>query len=405
MKKCISFLLTLFICFNCIGTTYSLAYDIAISKEVDNAKVAVNQEIKSNKQFIKYLAVFIEFSDNTNTNHIDDAKCVENVEKIFNSELFDMNTVNGIIQVPSFKKYYEMQSYGKLSITTEIFPKVDGKVVSYVDSQPIGYYLKYNEQNLIGYKNSNERLQRETQLVNNAVTSVAKQIEDAGIKENEIDSDNNGIIDAISFFVEGQANLPSSIAWGDLLWSHMSSDKEINQKILGKKVQPYNLIYVDDYEEAASAFSLNRGTYGTIIHEYGHTIGYKDLYRHNAPENKPVGFYDIMGNVIGSNPQNFLTYFISEYNQQNSWHNPLPIVSQTTNNITLLKPEFKDENEMRAIKIQPYAGSEEYFIVEYHEKQNTYENYCADESGIIVYRVNDKYKYDGNASGRRPRRK
>ena len=153
------------------------------------------------------------------------------------------------------------------------------------------------------------------------------------------------------------------------------------------------------------AFSLNRGTYGTIIHEFGHTLGYKDLYRHSAPNNKPVGFYDIMGNVIGSNPQNLLTYFISEYNEQTNWHKPLPVVTETSNNITLYKPEFKDENEMRAIKIQPYVGSKEYFIVEYHEKQNTYESYCADESGIIIYRVNDNYKYTGNVSGRRSWRK
>ncbi|MCI9177466.1 MAG: hypothetical protein HFJ28_02565 [Clostridia bacterium] len=405
MKKYINFLLVLFICFNCISTTYSFSYYKTTSEKSENVQIAVKQDARASEQKIKYLAVFIEFSDNTNKNHIDDQKCIENAEKIFNSELFDMDTVNGIIKVPSFKKYYEMQSYGKLSITTEIFPKVNGKVVSYVDSHPIGYYLKYNENNPIGYKNSNERMQREGQLVNSAVTSIAKQIEAAGIKKEEIDADNNGTIDAISFFVEGQSNLPSSIAWGDLLWSHMSNDKEITQQILGKKVGPYNLIYVNNYEEAASVFSLNRGTYGTIIHEFGHTIGYMDLYRHNSSENKPVGFYDIMGNAIGSNPQNFLTYFISEYHMQNNWHKPLPIVEQTSNNITLFKPEFKDENEMRAIKIQPYVGSKEYFIVEYHEKQNTYENYCADESGIIVYRVNDTHKYSGNVSGRRPWRK
>lgn len=400
-KKCINFLLILFIVFNCICTNYSFSYGETNSIKTGNTRSTLVQNVKP----IKYLAVFIEFSDNTNTNHIDDPKCIENAEKIFNSELFDMNTVNGVIKVPSFKKYYEMQSYNKVSITTEFFPKINGRVESYVDSKPIGYYLKYNEKNTIGYKNSDEKLQRETQLVNNAVEAVAKQIEDSGIKADEIDADNNGIVDAISFFVEGQSDLPSSIAWGDLLWAHMSDNKEITKNILGKKVKPYNLIYVDDYEESVGAFSLNRGTYGTIIHEFGHTLGYKDLYRHSAPNNKPVGFYDIMGNVIGSNPQNLLTYFISEYNEQTNWHKPLPVVTETSNNITLYKPEFKDENEMRAIKIQPYVGSKEYFIVEYHEKQNTYESYCADESGIIIYRVNDNYKYTGNVSGRRSWRK
>lgn len=399
MKKWISYIVTLLICLNFFGTTCSLSYYNENKVEPQSAAMTADQEVRSTKRVMKYLAVFIEFSDNQNTKHIDDAQCIQNVEKIFNSEFFDMNTTNGVLKVPSVKKYYEMQSYNKLSITTEIFPKVNGVVASYVDANPIGYYLRYNEKdNPIGYKDSTEQSQREEQLINNAVTAIAKQVEDAGITSKEVDTDNNGIIDAISFFIEAQSGC-GSISWGDLLWSHMSSNKNITQPILGKQVKPYNLIYVNDYEKEASEFSLYRGGYGTIIHEFGHTLGYMDLYRHNAPTNRPVGFFDIMGNTIGSNPQNFLTYFISEHNTQNNWHSPLKVVNQTSNNVTLYKPEFQDENEMRAIKIQPYIGSQEYFIVEYHEKQNTYSDYCVDESGIIVYRVNDTYKNSGNVSG------
>lgn len=424
MKKLISFLLTIFICFNCIFTTYSFAYDIKdiekqeiVTNKEDNNKQGIiadynklygispleknilSKETKTNNKQLKNLAVFIKFNDNKNTNHLDDTTCVENAKKIFNSDdLFDMNSINGIIKVPSFKKYYEMQSYGKLSITTEIFPKVNGKIETYEDPHPIGYYLKYNEKNTIGYKDSTESLKRETELINNTIKHISKQIEQAGITANEIDVENDGIVDAISFFIEGQKDLPNSILWGDLLWSHKLSNDGIQETILGKRVKPYNIIYVEDYTEVAGIFSLNKGTYGTIIHEFGHTLGYKDLYRYNLQENKPVGFFDIMGNYAGSNPPNFLTYFTSEYMAETNWHKPLETISKTTNNITLFKPEFKDDNEKRAIKIQPHAGSSEYFIIEYHEKQNTYETYSADMSGIIVYRVNDKNKDVGNST-------
>lgn len=424
MKKIISFLVTIFICFNFIFTTYSFAYgvknveeqEVVTNKENSNKQWGIadynelygisplernilSKETKANNKQLKYLAVFIKFNDNTNINHLDDLTCVENAEKIFNSDdLFEMNTINGIIKVPSFKKYYEMQSYGKLSITTEIFPKVNGNIVSYKDPHPIGYYLKYSATNTIGYKDSSESLKRETELINNTVRHISKQIEQTGITANEIDVENDGIVDAISFFIEGQKNLPNSILWGDLLWSHKLSNEGIQETILGKRVKPYNIIYVDDYTEVASVFSLNKGTYGTIIHEFGHTLGYKDLYRYNLQENKPVGFYDIMGNYVGSNPQNLLTYFTSEYMIETNWHKPLETISKTTNNITLFKPEFKDDNEKRAIKIQPQAGSSEYFIIEYHEKQDTYETYSADMSGIIVYRVNDNNKDVGNST-------
>lgn len=392
MKKCISITLVIFICFNLIFTTYNFAY-APESTEVVETKTA-NKKIKN-------LAVFIEFSDSSANvvNYLDSKECVRNAEKVFNSdELFDMNTVNGTVKVPSFKKYYEMQSYGKFTIETKIFPRVNGDVASCVLPEPIGYYLEYNEKNTIGYKNKEEYLQRETQLVNYAIKEIAEQVKNEGIQPNELDTDNNGKVDAISFFVEGQKNLPNSIKWGDLLWSHMLNNGKVTEKILGKSVETYNLIYVDDYKEEASVFSLDKGNYGTMIHEFGHTLGYMDLYRYDDHSNKPVGFFDIMGSASYSNPPNFLTYFISEYNRETNWHAPLPIIKETTKNITLYKPEFQNENEMRAVKVQQYEGSDEYFVIEYHEKQNTYEKYSVDASGIIVYRVNEKNKYKGNTS-------
>lgn len=408
MKKSISLILAIFICFNLISTTYSLAYT--------PKNTEVKQTSAVSKKLIN-LAVFIEFSDSDKnvTNHLDDEECVQNAEKIFNSEtLFDMNvninSKNEIVQVPSFKKYYEMQSYGKLSIETKIFPKIYGKdekgekyekVVSCKLPNPIGYYLEYSQTNTIGYNNKEEYLQRETELVEFGIKSIKEQVEKAGIQPNEIDANNDEKVDAISFFVEGQKNLPNSIKWGDLLWSHMLKNGKVTEKILGKTVETYNLIYVDDYKDSATVFSLNNGTYGTMIHEFGHTLGYKDLYRYDDYSSKPVGFYDIMGNSSYSNPGNFLTYFISEYNRETNWHSPLPVINKTTKNITLYKPEFQDENEMRAIKIEQSAGSKEYFVIEYHEKKNTYQSSSADASGIIVYRVNDNNRNNGCTSRRK----
>lgn len=388
INKSICLFLLVFIVFTTFN--YSSAYQI---EETSYQQQNVAVDTRSNKKSIKYLAVFVKFSDANLTNHLDDEQCVENAEKIFNSDYFEMDTIKGKILVPSLKKYYETQSYGKLSIETEIFPKEDGKVVTYEDNHPIGYYLKYSSTNQIGYKDTEEAQNRETELINNAVTYISGQVASAGITAQDIDSGNDGKVDAISFFVEG--NEP--VAWGDLLWSHMKDNKGVTATILGKEIGPYNLIYTQyDYTQTAGVFSLNRGTYGTIIHEFGHTLGYVDLYRFAPNKGVPVGFYDVMGELIGSNPQNFLTYFISEYYDENNWHTKLPVVSQTTRDITLSKPQFVDPNEKRAIKLQIDEGNKEYFIIEYHEKQLTYDNSCADESGIIIYRVNENNKFSGN---------
>ncbi len=373
-----------------------------IEKSTNNPILALNANEKSSVRNMKNIAVFIEFSDSdiNVTHHLDDEKSVENARLIYNSDtLFDMDSVKGIIQVPSFKKYFERESYGKLSITTEIFPQVSGKVVSYKDTHPIGYYLTYNEKNKIGYQTKAEAAKREKELINNAVAYIKAEVESSGITEKELDSDSDGKIDAISFIVEGQENLPSNIAWGEVLWSHESSNTGITETILGKEVNAYTLLYADDYTKSAGLFSLNRGNYGTMIHEFGHVLGYRDLYRYGNSKSKPVGFFDIMADAIGSNPQSFLTYFTSEFSSAMKWHNPIPVINKTTKNITLSKPNFIDPNEKRAIKIEIAGISKEYFIVEYYSKLNTYDSYCADSNGIIIYRVNENNKYNGNGDG------
>ncbi len=392
-KKIVAFIfLVLFICssssFKVSKATIKSDQELALAK------------IDPNPRKIKQLAVFIKFSDSDSNvlNHIDDIESVENAYKLYNSDTpVEMTTVNGIIGVPSFKKYFERESYGSLSITTEILPKKNNQVVAFKDVEPIGYYLKYTEQNKIGYKDKTEALKRENELINRVMAYLEKESASYGINGNELDTNQDGFIDAISFVIEGQKNLPSTISWGDLLWAHERDSEGITQTFLGKKIRAYNLIYAEDYKESASVFSLNRGTYGTLIHEFGHTLGFKDLYRYGSPNEKPVGFYDIMGNAIGSNPQSFLTYFISDYQKETNWHNPIPVISKTTKNLTLSKPKFINKDELRAIKIATGENEKEYFIVEYHDKMNTYESYSALESGLIVYRVNENYKYLGNA--------
>ncbi len=402
MKKLSKILVSLFLYI--LLTIPNINYiNINTQSETKNTKniLAINQ--KAAKHTLKNIAVFIEFkdSDANVTNHLDDEQSVKNAEIVYNSdELIDMLTVNGtkeeIVKVSSFKKYYERESYGDLNITTEIFPKIDGKVVSYTDMHPIGYYLKYSSANPIGYKNKTESLERETELINNAVNHISAQIESSGLTEEELDTNNDGKIDAISFIVEGQKN--AIVGFNDLLWSHKLDNTGITNTILGKNVVSYNLLYATDYTESTGLFSLNRGGYGTLIHEFGHTLGFMDLYRYNSTA-KPVEFYDIMGRSSTSNPGSFLTYFTSEYHRETAWHNPIPVITTTTNGITLTKPNYIDKNEKRAVKIEVGADKKEYFIIEYHEKMKTYETSRADRSGIIIYRVNDNNKYLGNTDG------
>ncbi len=399
MKK-INKILTLIFALSLFFIPSSSFQDPRIIDTAISHKESLNQFRTAEKRNIENIAIFISFDgDATKVPHpIDDEQSIKNAETIFNSDdLFDMVGPNGIVKVPSFKKYYEKQSYGALSISTSFLPKKDGKVVSFQDPNPIGYYLKYSTGNTIGYRDNAELLKRETELVENALAHISSEITNLNFTADDLDTDKNGYIDAITLIVETQKNMPTTISWNDLLWSHMRDNDGIQSSLLGKKVRSYTLLQASDYTEAAGLFSLNRGTYGTLVHEFGHSLGYKDLYRYGSSTSKPVGFYDIMGSSIGSNPQDFLTYFISEYDASTAWHTPIPSIDKTTENITLYKPKFIDKDEKRALKLLIDGTPEQFFVVEYYEKRDTFNTYTADQSGIIIYRVNEDNKYLGSS--------
>lgn len=379
MKKFIKSIIL--VCFSLVSFNGG-SYDIHIN--VDHATLLS----ASGSRNIRNIAVFIEFSDSDDIvqNHLDDEESVANAYKVYNSEdLFEMKVNNGTALVPSFKRFYKDQSYGSLIIDTDIYPNVNNTVISFRDSHPYNYYLANSSSNSLGYSNYDERTRRENELIDNAIKSIKSQIENTYHDGSILDTDSNGYVDAISFIIE----IPSmvDIGYGDLLWSHMATATNVSTKLFDKAISSYNLITATDYKDVAGLFSLNRGGYGTLMHEFGHTLGFHDLYNSFASRTASVGFYDLMGNYPSSNPPGFLTYFISDYQNYNNWHNPLDIISSTTRNITLTKPEYLDPSEKRAIKIQ--GGSRnEFFIVEYISKRNTYENYTVDKPGIIVYRIN-----------------
>lgn len=347
-----------------------------------------NTKLSQSVRKIKNIAVFIEFNDSDDIvdRHLDDEESVRNAYTVYNSdELFEMKIRNGVTLVPSFKRFYKEQSYGELLIETDIFPKVNDSVTSYRDAHPYAYYLKKTSSNPLGYSNYEERANRENELINNALSSIKDELERVISSKEILDSDNNGYIDAISFIVE-IPNMHSEIEQGALLWSHKATATNVDTQIFDKGVSSYNLISAADYKDIAGLFSLNQGGYGTLMHEFAHTLGFSDLYTDYASQTAPVGFYDLMGNYPSSNPPGFLTYFISDYRNYNNWHNKLETISSTTKGITLTKPEYLDKDEKRAVIIKG-GSKDEFFVVEYISKRDTYENYTVDKSGIIVYRI------------------
>lgn len=338
---------------------------------------------------ITNIGILIKFadSDTRNTLHIDDADSLANAEKLLNADQpIAMQTSAGEISVPSIKKYYETQSYGQLSIVTKFFV--------YQDAQPMDYYLPKSDTNPNGY-DTNNKLSRETELANHAIAAISTQVTDQGLTLTDLDSDNDGKIDAVTLFIENATNVP--VPTDSIFWPHArTNNSDITAQILNHDISAYCLIYHDGDITKYGTFALDTSGYGTVAHELGHILGFQDLYRSHTSEGKPVGIYDIMGQTTSSNPQNFLVYFTSEYRQSTNWHNSLPVITQSTSNLTVVAPQFIDPNEQRAIILQPNTTKNEYFIVEYYAPHDAREGFAGQDQGIIVYRVNKDYASIGD---------
>lgn len=358
-------------------------------------QVKLNKKARStNPQKVAYIAVFVEFNG-MDTVSLDDPDAVKAAEMVFNKGGVNTDS-SGKNEKPisSLQDYMKKYSYGKLEVEGSIFPKDNnGKVISYTSPKPREYFKTYHAvNNKIGYKNRAEKESREKELVDGAMASIKSSVEKEFTAQ-EIDTGNDGSIDAISFFTEApNFSDREDIEWGDLLWSHKSTGNS-NVKIHGKSILAYNIVNTPDPKGLASSFSylkdgndikLRAANYGVIHHEYFHILGLPDLYRGTA-SGTPVGFYDIMATTREANPQGITAIM------QRDWltfGNKLEEVSKTKE-ITLKRPQYKDATEKVAIKIFSPLNDKEYFVVEFYQRQENQTSTQGRGDGLIVYRINN----------------
>lgn len=354
---------------------------------ISQQQVVVNTRSRSTQpKEVGYIAVFIEFPDeDMQEYHLDDSASLAAAENLMNGTNVSMTATSASGTVLSMKEYIKQYSYNKLDVTTKFFPYQDGKVVSHISSKPRTYYLKQSAENPNGYSPEN-KLAREKELITEAVNAIQAQVREQ-FSADQLDTNHDGVIDAISFFVENKSAMKSDgISWQDLLWSH-KTENYIEPTILGKRVAVYNLINTYSNASPGGIFTQNRSSYGTIIHEYLHTCGLPDLYR--ATENgKPVGFYDIMASTKGANPQSFLSVMNDDIL---GWRNPLKEIKQSAETITVSKPQYRNTNEQNAVKLYSALSEDEYFVAEYYSNPSfKVDSSHAESDGLLLYRVNER---------------
>lgn len=274
----------------------------------------------------------------------------------------------------SVNEYYEAVSYNQLSIDAEHFPTcLPTTNISFQDSHDRGYFQPYNATtNPDGYETDTESRLREHQLLVDAINYVKAQIE-ATYTAGEIDMDNDGYVDNMTFIVYGDND-----EWSDLLWAHRWALYTYNITIHGKRVWDYNF----QPESQCSA--------RTTCHELFHCIGAPDLYHYTDNGVSPAYYWDIMEYGSGS-----MTAYMKE--AVGGW---ITIPEITSSGTYTLNPLASSTNN--AFMIALPNSPTEYIVVEFRKKTGPVESKIISscDEGLLIYRINTAVSIDdGNADG------
>ena len=320
----------------------------------------------TNRGTINNLVIFIRFSDDSG---------ISTPFSTINS-MFNDSSANG----NSMLNYFRNASYGQLTLRSHFYPAPNGNtVVSYQDSYPRSHYEPYDAvSNPNGYT---DRQVTKFGLLERCINWVNSH---CNIPSSlNLDYDNDGNIDNITFIIKG---VPSG--WSDLLWPQRSALYDRYVYINGKRVYNFNL----QLEGAGSALFNT----GTLCHEMFHTLGAPDLYHYyNYTAVHPVGYWDLMG-VDLDPPQHPSAFMKAIYG---NWIDNIPMIALPgTYTLYSLADQTIPAGATRCYTI-PSPDPDQCYILEYRDDMERFET-SLPWGGLLVWRVDFNYsgcaQFDGS---------
>ncbi len=283
-------------------------------------------------------------------------------------QMFNDNTT---IEEQSMKNYFYDVSYNQFTINSSFYPLTEtSTIMAYQDIHPREYYMPFDEQHPLGYRNESQRTDREFQLLHDAIEYIADMVPE----DLNIDYNNDGYVDNVCFIIKGDVT-----AWATLLWPHRWALYSNFAYIHGKQVYDFNFQLESSLDDSKSS---------VLCHEMFHSLGSPDLYRYNNNNIEPVGYWDVMAG--NANPaQSMAVYMKKKYG---GWVDEIPEI--TEGGRYTLNPVYVDHNN--AYIIASPNSSEEYFLLEYRNKRHPFESGLPGE-GLLIYRVYPQI--NGNADG------
>ena len=315
---------------------------------------------------VKALVFLVEFPDSENQNKNDNITAQSVKDLLFNTD----NTDN--YPYESATNYYLRSSYGKLSITGDVY----------------GYYTaqKSRSEYSNGEDDESNYLGRQ-ELLNEVMTYY-----DSEIDYSQYDSDKDGTIDAVYINFAGD-----NTGYGSEWWSYMTSwmGTNLSPEFDGKKINDFVWLH----QPAYTGDGINQLYDITFIHETGHLLGLADYYDadYDGWDTDGLKSYDMMETNVGDN-NSFSKYLLG-------WIKDPQII--TSNEKVSLKP-YTEYPDMAIVYPKGDTASKQFFVLEYvtdtlNNRQWPYTGLLYGGAGIRIWRVNTTlnedetgYKYDNH---------
>lgn len=271
----------------------------------------------------------------------------------------------------SVRDYYEKVSNSKVKMQNIYLFNKDGSSLTLSNKR--GYYCVKNDSNSIGYTSS-EKAYRTSELrqdwadaINNAITSGCqlRNIDQTIIYNlSELDKNNDGYIDCLTIIYQYSDEVV--VNWNDCLWDYQSISDRVEIDVNGKKITSYAYIqYTANYSFLyTDQYGLEFANLKTPIHEMGHILGLKDLYK--TESNSPVYYMSAMAKAITPIPQ----YISAKEREVLGWLNSSNIstitapgeytisatTSETSSNVVCYKLSIPSSNKILYLEYRMFDG-------------------------------------------------
>jgi M6 family metalloprotease-like protein len=295
--------------------------------------------------------LLIEFPDRPHT------LSVEQVSKLFNEPGFE----GGYGSPGSFNDYFKEISYGKFTITADVY----------------GWYMADSSADYYSYANDNN-LQRSGELVANALD----QADAAGVDFSKYDNEGDNIIDEIIVIHSGLG--AAQKVETKYIWAHQAALSQENRRVYDGDTLASYMIQEELQYNSFSDTNIRQAGIGLYVHEFGHALGLPDLYSVAGDNgNATVGRWCTMADGCWLEDGKRPSHFCGWCKEQLGWIQP-EIVS--SNGVTQFPAIDLNENGYK--KFLLYSAPAQYFLVENRYKRGF--DAALPGEGLVIFHIDNE---------------